>query len=115
MQLWLHVDVTESARKRFRKTRQKELALELEPLDWQAIHARADAAGVSIFKAATVKGRFGGSVGARKKVSEIRADIVTVECARQVDNASFGSGSVQPSKRPLEHDQNDDCEDFLSR
>merc|ERR1712003_549096 len=76
------------------------------------------AAGVSIYRAATVKGRFGGSVGARKKVSEIRSDIVTVECAREVDNASFGSGSVnssQQSKRPLEHDHNDDSEDFLSR
>merc|ERR1712190_227427 len=85
MELWLRADAAESSRKRYKKERKYELELELESLDWQAIDTRAALAGVSIYRAATVQGRFGGACGARKKVGEIRADIVAVESAREID------------------------------
>merc|ERR1712190_472392 len=104
MELWLRADAAESSRKRYKKERKYELELELESLDWQAIDTRAALAGVSIYRAATVQGRFGGACGARKKVAEIRADIVAVESAREIDEMpSTCNGTSELVRTPGSH------------
>jgi len=89
MELWLRSTASESDCKRRRAERLKDLEAELQQLGWQAIHERAIAAGVNIFKSA-VQGRFGGAAGARKKLADIRADIVALEYAKEVDDHGIG-------------------------
>jgi len=98
MELWLRSAASESARKRHRKARMNELEAELAPLGWQAIHERALAAGVSICKSA-VPGRFGGATGARRKVPEIRADIISVEYAKELDDCRSAAAGMEQSRK----------------
>ncbi|CAE8661890.1 unnamed protein product, partial [Polarella glacialis] len=105
MELWLRSEVSESARKRHRKERLKEIEEELQPLDWQAIHERAAALGVSIFRGA-VQGRMGGPGGARKKVGEIRADLVSVQYAKEVDEGRPAETSASEKKKKNNNNDN---------
>lgn len=70
---WIRDAAAQSALKRLRKARQAELVAELGPLDWQEVHKHAVRAGVSIHHAGT---------GQRRRVADIKADIVAVECKR---------------------------------
>jgi hypothetical protein len=85
MELWLRSAAERSSRKRHRKVRIQELEAELQALDWQSVHERARSVGVSITRVLTVEGRFGGTQGARRKLADIRADVVNMEYAREVD------------------------------
>lgn len=112
LELWLRHSAMESQRKRQRKHRMQEIDSELRQLDWQAVHARANDLGINLFRSVTIEGRFGGSVGARKPVAEIRAAIVALQYSNEIDkqdslreraNGSEESSTLRPQqslKRP---------------